>query len=51
MKISLMELNRANKIFVRKSSKGNNYAKAVDGVTVLLLCTLSDGGLYLNHVS
>ena len=34
-------------ISIGKISKGHNSIKNVDGVTVLFLCTLSDGGLYL----
>ena len=34
-----------------KLSKGRNFIKNVDGVTVLFLSTLSDGGLYLDKVS
>ena len=33
--------------FIGKHSKGHNSAKNVGGLTVLFLCTLSDGGLYL----
>ena len=35
---------RADKIFIGKISKGGNSVKNVGGVTVLFLCTLSDGG-------
>ena len=34
-----------------KISKGHNSVKKVDGVTILFLCTSSDGGLYLYQVS
>ena len=34
-------------IFIGKISKGQNSVKNVDGVTVLVLCTSSDDGLYL----
>ena len=37
--------------FHRKFSKGHNAIKHVDGVTVLVLCTSSDGGLYLYKIS
>ena len=38
-------------IFIAKISKGHNYVKNVGGVMVLVLCTSSDNGLYLNKVS
>ena len=38
-------------IYIAKISKGHNFVKNVGGVTVLYLCILSDGGLYLNKVS
>ena len=38
-------------IFIRKISKGHNSVKNVGGVSVLVLCTLSDDGLYLYQVS
>ena len=38
-------------IFTLKLSKGHNPIKNVGGATVLFLCTLSDGGLYLYKVS
>ena len=38
-------------IFIGKISKGHNSVKNIGGVTVLFLCTLSDGGLYLCKVS
>ena len=34
-------------IFIGKISMGHNSVKNAGGVTILLLCTLSDGGLYL----
>ena len=34
-----------------KISKGHNSVKNVGGVTILFLCTSSDGGLYLKKVS
>ena len=34
-------------ISIRKISKGHNSVKNVGGVSVLVLCTWSDGGLYL----
>ena len=34
-------------IFIRKISKGHNSIKNVGGVLILVLCTLSGGGLYL----
>ena len=38
--------------FHRKNiSKGQNSVKSVDGVTILVLYTLSDDGLYLYKVS
>ena len=46
-----MKSYTADKIFIGKNSKGHNSIKNVGVVTVLLLCTLSDGGLYLNKVS
>ena len=33
-----------------KFSKGHNFIKNVDGVTVLVLCTLSNNTLYLSQV-
>ena len=38
-------------IFIRKISKGHNSVKNVGGVSILVLCTLSDDGLYLYQVS
>ena len=38
-------------IFIGKISKGPNSMKNVDEVMVLVLCTLSDGGLYFYKVS
>ena len=38
-------------IFIGKNSKGHNSVKNVGGVSVLILCTLSDDGLYLYQVS
>ena len=38
-------------IFIRKISKGHNSVKNVGGLSVLVLCTLSDDGLYLYQVS
>ena len=38
-------------IFIGKNSKGHSSVKNVGGVTVLFLCTLSDGGLYFYIVS
>ena len=34
-----------------KYSKGHNSAKIVDRVTVLVLCTFSDSGLYVYQIS
>ena len=42
---------RADTIFIRKISKGHNSVKNVGGVSVLVLCTSSDDGLYLCIVS
>ena len=42
---------RVDTILKRKNSKVHNSVKNVDGVTVLFLCTSSDGGFYLNKVS
>ena len=43
---------RANMSFIKKNSKGHNSVKAnVGGVTVLILCTLSDSGLFLYKLS
>ena len=36
---------------MRKISKGHNSVKNVGGVSVLVLCTSSDDGLYLYQVS
>ena len=41
----------AETIFIAKISKGHISVKNVGGVTVIFLCTLSDGGLYLCKVS
>ena len=38
-------------IFMGNISKGHNSVKDVGRVTVLVLCTLSDDGLYLYKVS
>ena len=38
-------------IFIAKISKGHNTVKNVGGVTVLFLCTSSDGGLYFFNIS
>ena len=38
-------------IFIGKISMGHNSVKNVGGVTVLVLCTSSDDGLYLYKVS
>ena len=38
-------------IFLRKISKGHNSIKNVGGVSVLVLCTSSDDGLFLYQVS
>ena len=38
-------------VLIRKISNGYNSVKNVGGVTVLILCTLSNSGLYLNKVS
>ena len=37
---------RADMISIRKITKGNNYAKNVDGVTIFKLCMLSGHALY-----
>ena len=38
-------------IFIGKISKGHNSVKNVEGVTVLVFCTSSNGGLCLYKVS
>ena len=38
-------------IFIGKISKGHNSVINVDGVSILVLCTSSDDGLYLYQVS
>ena len=38
-------------IFIRKISKGHNSVKNVGGMSVLVVCTSSDDGLYLYQVS
>ena len=43
--------SRVDTIFIGKISKGHNSIKNVGRVTVLYLCTSSDGGLYLYKVS
>ena len=40
-----------DRIFIGKISKGHKSVKNVDGVTVLFLCTSSDGDLYMYKVS
>ena len=42
---------RADKSFIRKISKGHNFTKIVGGVTVLVLCKLSDISLFFYPVS
>ena len=42
---------RADKIFIRKISKGHYSVKNVGRVSVLVLCTSSDDGFYLYQVS
>ena len=37
-------------ISIRKITKGNNFAKNVDGVTVVNLCMLSGHALYFYQV-
>ena len=39
------------RFFIGKISKGHNSVRNEGGVTVLILCTSSDGGLYLDKVS
>ena len=41
----------ADTVFKGKISKGHNSVKNVGGVSVLVLCLLSDDGLYLYQVS
>ena len=38
-------------IFIAKISRGINSVYNGDGVAILFLCTLSDGGLYFYKVS
>ena len=38
-------------IFMGNFSKGHNSVKNVGGVTIFVLCTSSDNGLYLYKVS
>ena len=38
-------------VFIRKISKGHNSVKNEVEVTILILCTLSDGGSYLYKLS
>ena len=42
---------RADRIFIRKISKRDKSVQNVGGVSVLILCILSDDGLYLHQVS
>ena len=42
---------RVNTIFIGKISKGHNSVKNEGGVTLLVLCTPYDDGLYLYKVS
>ena len=46
--IKVVELTRFS---LGKISKGHNSVKNVDGVSVFVLCTLSDDDLYLYQVS
>ena len=46
-RIKVIELTR----FSKEISKGHNSVKNEGGVTVVFLCTSSDGGLYVNKVS
>ena len=46
-----IEKYRADTIFIRKISRGHNSIKNVGGMSVLVICTLSDDGLYLYQVS
>ena len=41
----------ADTIFIGKFSKGHTSVKSISGVSVLVLCTSSDNGLYLYQVS
>ena len=41
---------RADAIFLGKISKAHNSVKNVGGVSVLVLCTSTDDGLYLYQV-
>ena len=45
------ESYRADTISIRNILKGHNSVKNVGGITVLVLCTSSDNGLYLYQVS
>ena len=38
-------------VFISKISKGHNSVKNVVEVTIFILCTLSDSGLYLYKLS
>ena len=38
-------------MFIGKNSKGHNSVKNIGGVSDLVLCTLSDDGLYFYKVS
>ena len=52
MKISLTVFKLSSgHDFHRKFSKGHNSVKKIDRVTLLFLCTSSDGDLCLNKVS
>ena len=42
---------REDMISIRKISKGHNSVKNEGGVSILVLCISSDGGLYLYKVS
>ena len=44
-------LYRTDTIFIAKTSKGHNSVNIVAGLTVLVLCTLSDGGLYFYKIA
>ena len=49
--LDCIKLYRADTIFIGKISMGYNSVKNLDGVSVLVLCTLSDDDLYLYQVS
>ena len=49
--LTIFKLYRGEDFYKEKFQKEHNSTKSVSGVTNLIFCTLSDGGLYLYQVS